>query len=732
VLLQPDQNKFSIKTAIKNTNLSVINKLKLFSVLVIVTLLLWNDNYSAANTEQQISFDNELVDAADQNDLNSVIQLIRSGNAVDGRGLFGTTPLMRAAYQGADEVAEMLIKSGADVDAVDLGGATSLHLAARKGNIRIINLLLTAGSQVDATDNDGWTPLMRATNAKQLAVINLLLNKGADPYKTNKWLNNAIIDAVQTNDINIVKAFFNHNNLAKLTSSDKLKLISIAKNKKNPEIEKLISQINQPLEASIKAPEILDAPKLALNNDLTKNSNNLLIKDISNQDDKKEIAIIKQPVSDQKTINTLDKPATNFKNNEGFLNKIFKSSRKTSALSKEDYIELPQGEELIAADNQVKEPVLNFAKPVEPVEDKKLSFSALNPPVSNIQSDANKSLSPNHQAPSITKIPTVIKNSIIKDQAESQNKFAEQTPIVSNVIIDTEAVKLAPAKENVENIKIANNSEVLPIKIISRPAGTDKTVAVNNESWIEKSQASLPDKNAPSLQIKTAHVESEKKIVDNQTLVDTKLKFIPNKHKSNDHTPSNSKIIKNSLWIEAAIYDDYKIAENAYHAFKNNVIFKNLRIKIVKPYQKTGFRKTAIRVGPLLNNSDINKICSVISEGKNTCYLVKDFGKSVNIKGEQRQKQVSAFNYRNNSKAGNYWLQLGSFNKEEEAAIILKKNKVNILFSGLEHYIAVPKQSSNFDILYMLRAGPFKDRKSAESKCSNLINKKFSCIVIKE
>jgi ankyrin repeat protein len=85
-----------------------------------------------------------------------------SPQLVNKQGWNRTTPLYLAAQNNCLEVVRFLLKSGAPVDSRSTTGATPLHIAAQKGNIAIASLLLLHHADINAVDSQHRTPLDRA------------------------------------------------------------------------------------------------------------------------------------------------------------------------------------------------------------------------------------------------------------------------------------------------------------------------------------------------------------------------------------------------------------------------------------------------------------------------------------------------------------------------------------------------------------------------------------------
>src|SRR4029453_520955 len=83
---------------------------------------------------------------------------------LDGKTIdrVGRSPLHYAAQEQDLNEAMRLIRGGSDVNLPDRDGWTPLHFAAQSHNLEIARLLLDSGAFVDTRDTHGNTPLATA------------------------------------------------------------------------------------------------------------------------------------------------------------------------------------------------------------------------------------------------------------------------------------------------------------------------------------------------------------------------------------------------------------------------------------------------------------------------------------------------------------------------------------------------------------------------------------------
>ena len=128
--------------------------------------------------------------ACREGDLERVRQLIQDGQDANRGDSYGTTPLMKAAYYGHDQVVHVLIRAGADVNGKDNSKLTALYCASWRGHSSVIKTLTEAGANLNVQDDWGVTPLMVAAAKGYANVVVELIRAGADVsvVSSPEWL----------------------------------------------------------------------------------------------------------------------------------------------------------------------------------------------------------------------------------------------------------------------------------------------------------------------------------------------------------------------------------------------------------------------------------------------------------------------------------------------------------------------------------------------------------------
>ncbi len=122
-----------------------------------------------------------LLWAANLNDTEIALRLLKAGANPNVRNQLGSTPLSEAAFNGNTEMIQALLEAGADPNATGPDGQTPLMLIARTANVGAAKLLLAKGANVNAREAQrGQTALMWAAASSQGPMVRELLERGAE------------------------------------------------------------------------------------------------------------------------------------------------------------------------------------------------------------------------------------------------------------------------------------------------------------------------------------------------------------------------------------------------------------------------------------------------------------------------------------------------------------------------------------------------------------------------
>ncbi|KAB5531104.1 hypothetical protein PHYPO_G00137060 [Pangasianodon hypophthalmus] len=110
-----------------------------------------------------------------ESDLQTVLQLLRTGDVNAKASQAGQTALMLAVSHGRGDMVRALLCCGAQVNLQDDDGSTALMCACEHGHVDIVRQLLSVpGCDATLTDNDGSTALSIALEASQNDIAVLL------------------------------------------------------------------------------------------------------------------------------------------------------------------------------------------------------------------------------------------------------------------------------------------------------------------------------------------------------------------------------------------------------------------------------------------------------------------------------------------------------------------------------------------------------------------------------
>jgi len=93
----------------------------------------------------------------------AVQHYIKTGEDINERDAYGSSPLIVAVTFDRTNAAELLIEAGADLNIRNNDGATALHIAAFFCRKELVKTLLESGADRDVRNNFGSTPLESVT-----------------------------------------------------------------------------------------------------------------------------------------------------------------------------------------------------------------------------------------------------------------------------------------------------------------------------------------------------------------------------------------------------------------------------------------------------------------------------------------------------------------------------------------------------------------------------------------
>ena len=122
-----------------------------------------------------------LLWAANLNDTDLALRLLKAGANPNVSNKLGSTPLTEAAFNSNDQLIKALLDAGADSNTAGADGQTPLMLVARTADVAAAKLLLNKGAKVSVKEAQReQTPLMWAAASSQVSMMRELLAHGAE------------------------------------------------------------------------------------------------------------------------------------------------------------------------------------------------------------------------------------------------------------------------------------------------------------------------------------------------------------------------------------------------------------------------------------------------------------------------------------------------------------------------------------------------------------------------
>jgi ankyrin repeat protein len=149
----------------------------------------------------------DLVRAAERDDADQVVALLKKHVAPDSEYGDATTALHWAAYNNDLPLVKLLLHAGANPEPrTRLQGLTPLHMAAESGDAALLETLLNAGAKVDAANGTGTTALMIASASGSVSSVATLIARGADVNAKEKTFGQtALFFAAARNRADVVR-----------------------------------------------------------------------------------------------------------------------------------------------------------------------------------------------------------------------------------------------------------------------------------------------------------------------------------------------------------------------------------------------------------------------------------------------------------------------------------------------------------------------------------------------
>jgi ankyrin repeat protein len=182
------------------------------------------------------SEDIQLMEAIENNNLESVRMLVSRGANINYRGQYGETPLIKAMLCEDSRICRFLLDAGADVNLATINGYSPLSFACLQNNFEFVRMLCGHHADISGRTQEGWTPLIIAsTNSSvffdnmnhpffhnlieivfnyahyhpdfnPVHIVNYLLDYGADPNESNIFGTTSLMAAASMANYPIIKS----------------------------------------------------------------------------------------------------------------------------------------------------------------------------------------------------------------------------------------------------------------------------------------------------------------------------------------------------------------------------------------------------------------------------------------------------------------------------------------------------------------------------------------------
>ncbi|XP_063554677.1 ankyrin repeat and death domain-containing protein 1A isoform X18 [Gorilla gorilla gorilla] len=141
----------------------------------------------AWETDGLLPLERQLHEAARQNNVGRMQELIGRRVNTRARNHFGMNALLLSAWFGHLRILQILVNSGAKIHCESKDGLTLLHCAAQKGHVPVLAFIMEDLEDValDHVDKEGNTALHLAAGRGHMAVLQRLVDIGLDLEEQN-------------------------------------------------------------------------------------------------------------------------------------------------------------------------------------------------------------------------------------------------------------------------------------------------------------------------------------------------------------------------------------------------------------------------------------------------------------------------------------------------------------------------------------------------------------------
>jgi ankyrin repeat protein len=135
----------------------------------------------------------DIIEATKQNNLETIIKLIKEGTDLNLQDINGNTALIWASHNGHLEIVIELIKANVNINLQNKNGDSALIWACCKGNIEIIIELIKANANINLQNKNGSTALFYVSGKSIKVTTNLIRinenNNSQEEYKDIIFIN---------------------------------------------------------------------------------------------------------------------------------------------------------------------------------------------------------------------------------------------------------------------------------------------------------------------------------------------------------------------------------------------------------------------------------------------------------------------------------------------------------------------------------------------------------------